>query len=364
MAKKKKNKGFSLFWKRFITVLQVSAVLILWFCALTAFISPEHCKALIIFSLGFPFALAAVIMTLFLSLIFTLKRTWISLVGLLACFGSIRTYMPINLPHTAPSNAFSVMTFNTHALGDYLSDDGRHEMITYLRQSDVDFIVAQETFSHVSETMDSLKYTFPYSEKVADCSPGQTLFSKYPILNCRMLDESQLCVVIYDVKLSPEDTLTIVSCHLQSTKIKDEDRENFSAFVYNTAANEEEVDIEASGMSIISSLMENSKKRAEQVDSIAKLLEPFEGKKLILCGDFNDTPISYTREKIRSSLGLTDCFRATGNGIGRSYNRYGMYVRIDHMFCSDLLKPYEAHVDKGITASDHYPLICKFRVRQ
>ena len=359
MAKKKK--GFSKFWKNFITCLQVVNVVGLWICALTAFISPEYCKALVIFSLGFPIALLATFVSLLLSLIFTFKRSWISAVGLLACAGSIRTYVPMNVPHTAPSNSFSVMTYNTHNLGKETDpESGRHEMMEYLRHCNVDIVVAQEAQPTSEMYADSLKSVYPYWRRQMAGAPAQVIFSKFPIVADSLLNPLQQRVVVYWVKVSPQDTVGIVSCHLQSTRLKSKDRENFGAFVYNKTENAD--DMESSAFSIVSSLMENSKKRAVQVDSIASLLEKFEGKKIILCGDFNDTPISYTREKIRSSLGLTDCFRATGNGVGRSFNRYGMYVRIDHMFCSDKLKPYEAKVDKGIFASDHYPMICRFKI--
>ena len=35
-----------------------------------------------------------------------------------------------------------------------------------------------------------------------------------------------------------------------------------------------------------------------------------------------------------------------------------MYVRIDHLFCSDDITPYACAVDNQIKASDHYPIYC------
>ncbi|MCI5757712.1 MAG: AP endonuclease, partial [Bacteroidales bacterium] len=61
---------------------------------------------------------------------------------------------------------------------------------------------------------------------------------------------------------------------------------------------------------------------------------------------------------------LRDAYAATGRGIGRSFNRDAIYVRIDHMFCSSSLRPYDAHIDRQATASDHYPLVCHFVCRR
>lgn len=59
--------------------------------------------------------------------------------------------------------------------------------------------------------------------------------------------------------------------------------------------------------------------------------------------------------------GLTDAYVATGQGVGRSFNRDAIFVRIDNMFCSPDLRPYGACVDKNIVVSDHYPLYCNFK---
>ena len=76
---------------------------------------------------------------------------------------------------------------------------------------------------------------------------------------------------------------------------------------------------------------------------------------IVAMGDFNDTPISYAHHKICSRL--TDCYRATANGIGRSFNRDAIYVRIDNIFCSSHFKPFAVRVDDTVPFSDHYPII-------
>ena len=60
---------------------------------------------------------------------------------------------------------------------------------------------------------------------------------------------------------------------------------------------------------------------------------------------------------------LTDCYVATGRGIGLSYNQKGFYVRIDNIMCSDDFKPLGCKVDSKITASDHYPIYCWLKMK-
>ena len=79
--------------------------------------------------------------------------------------------------------------------------------------------------------------------------------------------------------------------------------------------------------------------------------------KIIVCGDFNDSPVSYTHHRI-ASCGLTDAFVAAGNGLGRSFNRDAIVVRIDNILHSKHWKAYRCEVDDSNKDSDHYPIAC------
>ena len=106
-----------------------------------------------------------------------------------------------------------------------------------------------------------------------------------------------------------------------------------------------------------------SVRRAPQAEAVARYVRKYLDRKVpvILCGDFNDSPLSYTHRTIAREL--TDCYVASGNGPGISYHKSGMYFRIDHIFCSDDFEPYGAKVDNSVTASDHYPICCWLKYR-
>ena len=77
---------------------------------------------------------------------------------------------------------------------------------------------------------------------------------------------------------------------------------------------------------------------------------------MILCGDFNDSPISYAHRTLDKVL--TDCYVATGNGPGISYHHNAIFVRIDNIMCSSHWTPYGCKVDRSARHSDHYPIYC------
>ena len=66
--------------------------------------------------------------------------------------------------------------------------------------------------------------------------------------------------------------------------------------------------------------------------------------------------LEYRMPKGDRTIPLTDAYRATGNGIGRSFHKDAIYVRIDNIFCSDHWKPFAAMVENSVDYSDHYPV--------
>ena len=109
-------------------------------------------------------------------------------------------------------------------------------------------------------------------------------------------------------------------------------------------------------------LVAATEKRAPQADAVARYVREHKRYPIILCGDFNDNPISYVHHTIAKEL--TDCYTATGNGPGISYNSNAFFVRIDNIMCSDHFVPYDCSVDRSIKASDHYPIKCWVKRRR
>ena len=69
---------------------------------------------------------------------------------------------------------------------------------------------------------------------------------------------------------------------------------------------------------LIRHLAEQTKKRAPEADAVARYIAYHRGTPMIVCGDFNDSPLSYAHSTIAE--GLTDCYVATGYGPGISYH--------------------------------------------
>jgi endonuclease/exonuclease/phosphatase (EEP) superfamily protein YafD len=114
-------------------------------------------------------------------------------------------------------------------------------------------------------------------------------------------------------------------------------------------------------MHIIGKLGKYAAIRAKEVEAVHQYIETHRQYPIIVCGDFNDTPISYTHRTMTE--GLTDCFVSSGRGVGLSYNQKGFLVRIDHILCSSHFTPYNCQVDSKVDFSDHYPMVCWLKMQ-
>lgn len=99
--------------------------------------------------------------------------------------------------------------------------------------------------------------------------------------------------------------------------------------------------------------------RPRQVEQV---LEHISGcrSETILCGDFNDNPMSYTYQRLIS--GHQDTFCEAGKWFGATYSVLWPALRIDYVFIPET---YEAldHRSPKVRFSDHYPVISLFSVR-
>ena len=145
---------------------------------------------------------------------------------------------------------------------------------------------------------------------------------------------------------------------LETTGLSVEDKSNFKSMVKGKL---EGAEAKKASYHLIDKLGEASVKRAPQAEAVARYLSKHLGRSIILCGDFNDGPISYAHHVI--SKHLTDCYVESGNGPGLSYHKGGMYVRIDNIMCSSDWQPFECKVDSKIKDSDHYPIFCWLKKR-
>lgn len=342
------------------------SVLGLWCAAASGYINPAHFRIASVMGIAFPLMLGGTVFCFFLSLLFAPRRSWICLLGLVLSAGSIRSYIPINpwLPK-AEEDTLRLMSYNAHSFPDGNNDRCKRQILEYLCNQQADIICFQEGNNSIDKWTDLYPefakryphHAMPYDKETT----WQSLYSRYPIVRHELVTtHTQNGVVAFWVVRAKGDTLLVVNTHLQSNNLTPEDRTQYTKLVKDRKQSKQHPDSTLlTSRHLAGKIASSAAIRASMADSIADFLSRHASTPTIVCGDFNDTPISYPAYRMKSA-GLNDAFRMAGNGMGRSFNKDAILVRIDHQFCSDHLRPIRAEVDNTSLWSDHYPLIVTY----
>ena len=155
------------------------------------------------------------------------------------------------------------------------------------------------------------------------------------------------------------DTVRIYNVHLESIRLQPEDyilANNQKEHSQNDK--KKEVTAKEGSERILRRLKKAFILRGAQADLVAEHISkcPYP---IILCGDFNDTPVSYAYKKISSTL--TDAFIESGNGTGQSYAGDFPSFRIDYIMHSKGFRAYNYETIYE-QMSDHYPIKCFLKI--
>lgn len=330
-------------------------------CAYSPYIDPVRHPVRACAGLAFPIFLCATVAFLLFWLVIRFRYALLSVVGMLCCLPAIHTFCPLNFSREkAPEGAIKFLSYNIMGFEADHPDtpDNPNHVLAYLRESGADIICMQEYITGgrlKQKHIDSVLKEYPYKDIRHVGKGGNSLacYSRYPILSATPVDyKSEFNgSVVYTIKVGA-DTLTVINNHLESNKLTTDDRETYVRMIKSP----ETADMKRGARQLLSKLAEATAIRARQTDVIARTIDSLGRRQLIVCGDFNTSPISYAHRVI--GRGLDDAFVASGLGTGISYHRNGFYFRIDHILTSPDLKAYRCTVDSSIEHSDHYPIWC------
>lgn len=349
--------------KKTLATLNVLVIIGMMLTGFADILDPRTWGFLAIAGYAFPFFAFLNVVFIVVWMIVSKRYILLPFAGFILCYSPVMKFCPLNIGQEAPIGCLKVMTFNTWQFGysEYEATDeeraqARRDVLNYIADADCDIVCLQESgiSSWMEQEFDSIvKPVMPYRSSSEWCGNSILLLSKYPIVRHEKIkyeSKGNLSVAFF-LNVNGKE-LIVVNNHLESNHFSTEEKEHFGDVVKGGAKNG---GIKGESKFVARKLVNAAKIRAAQADAVATFVSLHKGRSIILCGDFNDIPLSYAHRTIAKDL--TDCYISTAKGPGFSYHRNGMYVRIDNMMCSNDMTPFDCHVDKSCSRSDHFPIV-------
>lgn len=366
MPARNKKRKFRDVVKLVIFLTNIFAIALLFSSFLAWNVSTLKTNLFSYIGLGFGFILLLNIAYLVFWLLFSKwKYAVICLIALLICYKPVTTFFPIKINQPkAPEKSIQILTYNVQGFPKERDKNSKERpILDYISETDADIVCLQEYL--VSKTGQSIfsqqdvnrkLSMYPYRSVTGLESSGKyhilglACFSKYPIEDTHevVFESSYNGAAVYTINIEGK-RYTVANVHLESNSIMAEDKKLYSDFLQNT----DSVKLETVTTNIRNRLGSAYRMRAKQVNQVKDYIKTQGTQGTIICGDFNDTPISYAYNQMKK--GLQDAYVSTSFGPGITYNEYLFLFRIDYIMHSDNFKAYQTKVDK-IDHSDHYPL--------
>ncbi len=241
-----------------------------------------------------------------------------------------------------------LMSYNVKGFINDAGQSSNIEMKEFIEEQRPDIICFQEFAENRMKEDDEpeilQKY---YRSKVRELA----IFSRYKILdsseNLVRSDFDSGSGFWADI-LVGSDTLRLYNIHLHSTAITRTDNDYISNMEFLSDTLSEDI---FKGM--LSRFKNTSIGRASQADSIAYSISQTPHR-VIVCGDFNDTPNSYAYRRI--SHGLKDTFQEAGVGYSYTFRGFLNLLRIDYILVDQPTEVLLYEVVDTILLSDHLPV--------
>jgi len=362
------------FLHKILVIIFFTIILFQVLSYLSVYVNPSKFYLLAFFGLAYPFILTTgIVFAIYWLIRKRYKLLYLWLFIFLIGFSFFTDFIQFdNFLKSSPDNknSFKLLSYNVKQFDLYNWKNNkktRNKMFKLIENEDADIICLQEFYYDITQnfrTLDTIvKFQKAKNYYVSDAVVkrnafhfGLITFSKYPIIKSGEIKykNTHNFTIFTDIVIN-NDTIRIFNNHLQSIKFGHQDYTFIDSL--NLSINKNEI----SGAKNIFRLLKTAfQKRAHQANKLSKKIKksPY---KTIVCGDFNDTPVSYTYHKIMS-CGLIDAFCESGFGISSTYVGKFPSFRIDYILHSKDIQSFDyKKINKKY--SDHNPISCKFIIK-
>lgn len=345
--------------RKILLFLNIACLVLTLLAYAAPYISPAQMPLMLFMGLLYPWLLLA---HLIFCLIWGLSRMryfWLSALTVLAGYSYLTSFVGVKavFQPTPSVSGLKVMTYNISAASlPRLKDkiNGTRAFNTALEAENPDIFCVQECRGELGkkDLFSRLPFlaTYPYtaqSEANSVC-----IFSKFPIDTQGVLIQSPAngdngCTWA-DIAWQGR-VLRVYAVHLKSNSVS------------GMAGRAEITEVESWStiLNMLSRVRKYGIQRAKQAEEIARNMAICPHP-MVVCGDFNDTPVSYNYHLL--SKNLQDAFQERGYGLGTTYAGRIPALKIDNILVDERFVVGACAVQKW-PFSDHYPLVAQINWR-
>ena len=376
LPKQKKKRYFSKrvnimrkFLRIIMIILNVITAVSLALACLCCFVNPETIWWIGFFGLAYMYLLVInVCFLIFWALSRKKIMMVISLIPILFGWSFLGKNIQLfekKIPEEYMDSSFQALSFNIqgfHQMNQKQPDGKMLNIFDFIKGKDPDIICLQEfVYSRWGKELnekiinEELKQTPYYHVELHSetYSSGVATFSRYPIIHKELVySDNTTNVCISSDLLIGADTVRVYNIHMKSVGLQREHIQLLDNVVKREYGRSDLRTVKA----IIRQISVSSFERAKQVKILSSHIEksPYP---VIVCGDLNDPPTSYSYRKVRGNL--KDAFVEAGSGRSTTFNIGRIAsLRIDCILYPDVFKAYN-YESPRVVLSDHFPVMCR-----
>jgi len=367
MPKEKRNSSFRrktpfVLALSFRVILVVAAVALV-LSYISIYVNPSKFSVPLFFGLYF-IPIAVVNLLLFFIALFNGSRSaWIPIIALMPSLLYVESICKITTGSVEPQKEgikLKVWSYNVGMFsagkGTGTKEECRGKIVGHIRMNAPEVVCLQEFFVESREQADTImgeyKYRYHHLFRVRNGKFfGNIILSRYPIVAGGKISfpKSTNLSVYADIDHYGRK-VRVYNNHLESYNV------SFAGFIKTLNSDPQREEITDEIIQVHEKMKGTFIRRSEQVNKIMQNIEESH-LPAIICGDFNDTPMSYTYHRL--SKGRKDSFVEAGSGFAGTYVPLWPLLRIDYILYP---QDYEgvSHVTQKVEFSDHYPVMAEF----
>lgn len=294
------------------------------------------------------------------------KKAWISVLALLISIPGLNKSYAFGSP-AEEKGSIRVMSYNIHNFahvdGKTSKTDFVNEVLAEVSQQSPDVLCFQEfsgSFKEGSSRQQCIElfaqasgYPYVYYNLKRNYG-GNAIFSRYPLQKVSEdsgFGKENTYGVMVSVDAGAKGKFYVANVHLLSYSITDDEIGSLP----NVMSEENDTIRKTVVNKLRYAFIRRSEEIKEVIEGMPKVDAP-----VIVCGDFNDAPLSYIYQQMKKA-GFNDTFMKAGKGIKPTYGGKLPLLRIDYVWGNDYIEPLKFNCIKK-KLSDHYPVVLDFKI--